>query len=75
MKEFNCVEKKRKTKDSFNHIVKENRQKRNKYIKRKINNMSEKDIDQAVEKKFGHKNEMFETNSQNKITVSYLIEF
>ena len=29
--------------------------------------MSEKDIDQAVEKKFGHKNEMFETNSQNKI--------
>ena len=29
--------------------------------------MSEKNIDQAVQNKFGHKNEMFETNANNKI--------
>ena len=29
--------------------------------------MENKDIDDAVEKRFGHKTEMFETNSQNKI--------
>ncbi len=29
--------------------------------------MGNKDIDEAVEKRFGHKPEMFETNSQNKI--------
>ena len=31
--------------------------------------MAEKDIDEAVEKKFGHKTEMFETNANNRIKM------